>query len=130
MVLTNLTKYSDFGLLIIRVGLGVTFMLHGYPKLTAGREMWEGLGGGLGLPIPVVFGFVAALSEFLGGLMLIGGVFFRVALILLIGVMAGAITYHVKAGDGFKGYAHALELLIVFAGLLFTGPGKYSVDRK
>ena len=130
MVLTNLTKYSDFGLLIIRVGLGVMFMLHGFPKLKGGTEMWEGIGGSLGLPIPVVFGFLAALSEFVGGLMLIAGVFTRVALIVLIGVMAGAVTYHVKAGDGFAGYGHALDLLIVFVGLLFTGPGKYSVDRK
>jgi len=130
MILTNLTKYSDFGLLIIRVGLGVAFMIHGLPKLGGGPGAWDKLGGSLGLPLPVVFGFLAAMSEFVGGLMLAGGVFFRVAVILLIGTMAGAVLYHVKAGDGFKGYGHALDLLIVLTGLLFTGPGKYSVDRK
>ena len=130
MVLTNLTKYSDFGLLLMRVGLGITMMMHGFPKLTGGAGMWHDIGSGLGLPVPVAFGFMAAISEFIGGLMLIGGVFFRVALILLIGTMAGAVFYHVKAGDGFNGYSHALELLIVFLGLLFVGPGKYRVDRK
>ena len=62
--------------------------------------------------------------------MLIAGAFFRVACILLVGTMAGALFYHLKSGDDFLKYSHALESLIVFAGLLFVGPGKYSVDRK
>jgi len=44
--------------------------------------------------------------------------------------MAGALTYHLKSGDDFNKYAHALESLIIFTGLLFVGPGKYSVDKK
>jgi putative oxidoreductase len=130
MILTNLSKYSDFGLLFLRVGLGVAFMAHGLPKLSGGAETWEKLGSNVGLPMPVVFGFLAALSEFVGGLMLIAGAYFRVAVILLIGTMAGALLFHLKAGDGFLKYSHALESLIVFIGLLFVGPGKYSVDRK
>jgi putative oxidoreductase len=130
MILTNLSKYSDCGLLLIRVGLGVAFMAHGLPKLAGGPPAWEGLGQKVGLPLPVAFGFLAAVSEFVGGLMLIGGVYFRVACILLIGTMAGALFSHLRAGDGFLKYSHALESLIVFAGLLLVGPGKYSVDRK
>jgi putative oxidoreductase len=44
--------------------------------------------------------------------------------------MAGALIYHLRDDDGFNEYAHALESLIVFAALIFIGPGKYSVDKK
>ena len=130
MVLTGLTKYRDHGLLLLRVGLGVAFMIHGFPKLMGGPDTWTGLGSRVGLPLPVVFGFIAAVSETVGGLLLILGLYFRVACILLAGTMAGALTYHLKDGDGFNEFSHALESLIVFAALILIGPGKYSVDKK
>ena len=130
MILTGLTKYRDFGLLILRVGLGVAFMIHGFPKLMGGPDRWSGLGSSVGLPMPVVFGFLAAVSETVGGLLLVLGLGFRVACILLAGTMVGALTYHLKDGDGFDEYAHALESLIVFVALIFIGPGKYSIDKK
>jgi len=130
MVLTGLTKYRDFGLLLLRVGLGIAFVCHGFPKLMGGPDTWTGLGSRVGLPLPVVFGFIAAVSETIGGLLLILGLYFRVACILLCGTMLGALTYHLKDGDGFNEYAHALESLIVFAALIFIGPGKHSIDKK
>lgn len=33
-------------------------------------------------------------------------------------------------GDGIDGGAHAIEDVIVFAGLIFVGPGRFSVDKK
>ncbi|WP_369811116.1 DoxX family membrane protein [Hymenobacter mellowenesis] len=39
MFFTNRYPAHDFGLLIIRVGIGLMFMLHGYPKLTGGPAM-------------------------------------------------------------------------------------------
>jgi putative oxidoreductase len=78
----------------------------------------------------VVFGLLAALSEAVGGLLLILGLFFRVACLLLVGVMIGAMIFHLKRGDGFNMWSHAFEALVVFVSLLFIGPGAYSVDRK
>ena len=66
----------------------------------------------------------------LGGLLLILGLYFRVACILPAATMAGALIYHLRDGDPFREYAHALESLIVFVSLLFIGPGKHSVDKK
>jgi putative oxidoreductase len=37
---------------------------------------------------------------------------------------------HFGVGDGLKGAAHAIEDAVMFAGLFFIGPGKYSVDKK
>jgi putative oxidoreductase len=130
MVLAKLTKHRDFGLLILRAGLGISMMIHGFPKVMGGKDAWTGLGESVGLPAPIVFGILAALTEFLGGLMLAAGLYFRIACILLACAMAGALTYHLKAGDDFNNFSHALELLIVFVALIFVGPGKYSVDKE
>jgi putative oxidoreductase len=44
--------------------------------------------------------------------------------------MLVALITHLFNGDNFMGYGHALDLLIVFAGSIFIGAGKYSVDAK
>ena len=77
-----------------------------------------------------IFGILAASGELIGGLLLLTGAFFRPACLLLLWIMAMALTMHLKRGDGFNAYAHALELAFVFLGLFFAGPGKYSVDGK
>ena len=34
----------DFGLLILRVGIGVMFIIHGWGKLIGGTDKWEAIG--------------------------------------------------------------------------------------
>ena len=41
MVLRFLDKYRDIGLLFLRIGIGVMFIMHGLPKLIGGPEKWE-----------------------------------------------------------------------------------------
>ena len=48
MKLTNRYRFHDLGLLVLRIGLGVMFMVHGFPKLAGGPEAWAGLGGVMG----------------------------------------------------------------------------------
>jgi len=133
-ILDNLGKYRNTGLLLIRIGLGVMFIIHGFPKLAGGPDGWTGLGGSMKVIginfLPVFWGFMAAVSETFGGFLLIVGLFFRPALILLIFTMIIATLVHFGKGDGLQGASHAIELAIVFFGLIFIGPGKYSVDKK
>ena len=44
MVLTFLNKHRHIGLLVLRIGIGLMFMVHGAPKLFDGPEKWEKLG--------------------------------------------------------------------------------------
>ena len=45
MLLHHLSRYRDVGLLLVRVGLGITFMFfHGSQKLFGGPEVWRSLG--------------------------------------------------------------------------------------
>ncbi len=125
-------KYKDLGLLILRIGIGIMFMAHGYPKITGGEEKWLSLGNSmsnLGITfLPVFWGFMAAFAEFIGGAMIVLGLFTRIATGLLFFTMIVAATKHIVAGDPFGKYSHAVESVFWFLGLFFTGPGNYSLD--
>ena len=129
------TNYSpDFGLLILRVGIGGMFLLHGYPKLVGGTEKWAGLAQ-YGLPflpegnICAVFGLAAALAEFFGGLLLILGGYHRIACGALAITMAVAFNAKLadisNASNFAKDAGWPLELLIVAVALFFAGPGRF-----
>ncbi|MGM0547243.1 MAG: DoxX family protein [Bacteroidota bacterium] len=126
--------YRNIGLLIIRIGLGIMFILHGYPKMFGGPDKWVEVGSAmqfLGMDFaPMFFGFMAGVTEFFGGIFLLFGLFFTPSLIFLFLVMIVATIKNIGSGEEFAYYAHSIEMGIVFMGLLFIGPGKYSLDRK
>ena len=133
----GLGNYRNFGLLIIRIGLGIMFIFHGLPKLEGGVKSWEMTGSAanyVGIHFwHVAWGLAAACVETLGGFLLIIGLIFRpVCLLLLINLLVAASFLYHQPGEagGLMGASHAIEDAIVFAGLLFVGPGKYSVDKK
>ena len=134
MIFQKLDKHRDSGLLILRVGIGIMFMIHGFPKLSGGPEKWAKLGGAvsaLGINVsPTFMGFMAAISEFGGGLLLVLGLFTRPACFFLLSTMVVATLMHVKSGHAFVKYSHAFESAILFFSLLFIGPGKISLDEK
>ncbi len=124
----------DTGYLIIRVGIGFMIMLHGFPKIMGGPETWEQIGGAMGnLGItfaPVFWGLMAALTEFLGGICLMLGLFHRIAALFLTFTMFVAVVMHISIGDPFMPkIAYPLELGIVFIGLFFMGPRKWAIDN-
>lgn len=118
----------------MRIGLGVMFIMHGYPKLLGGPARWEGLGRAMsevGITfLPVVWGLSAAIAETVGGLFFIIGFFFRPTALTLAFTMFIASLRHLGAGDGLMGASHAIEIGMVFLALAFIGPGRYSVDKK
>ncbi len=132
MFFSNLSKYSDLGLLFIRIIFGSMFLYYGYPKLFGGVAMWGQIGqamGSVGVSIaPVFWGFMASISMFLGGICVLLGLFIRPACMFLAFTMFVATTMHFRKGDGLSGASHALEVCSVFLGLVFIGPGKYSID--
>ena len=127
-------KYKDIGLLILRIGVGLSFLLiHGYPKIIGGPALWTRLGGamgsfGIGIP-PEYWGLMAALAEFAGGFFLIFGLFTRpVAFIMAIDMIVATSTHFARL-DAWSGVSHPMKLAFVFIALIFIGAGKYSLDN-
>ncbi|MDN5284334.1 MAG: DoxX family protein [Mucilaginibacter sp.] len=133
-ILSNLNNYKNLGLLIIRLGLGFTFIYYGYPMLMGGIHSWKDVGEStkyVGIHFwPVVWGFLATATETIGGFLLVIGLAFRPACILLLLTLIVAAFSHFGQGEHLGGALHAIEDAFIFAGLLFVGPGKYSVDKK
>lgn len=130
---TKFENCRDIGLLILRLGVGAMFMVHGVPKIIAGPELWTKLGGAMGYFgihfWPTFWGFMAALSESGGGLLMVLGLFFRPAMALMFITMTVAATHHLASGDGIQKASHAIEAGTLFLGLIFIGPGKYTLMR-
>jgi putative oxidoreductase len=132
-------RYADFGLLIMRGGLGAMFVVHyGWPKLIGGPDEWRhtgravsylGLHGGY-----AAWGLLAALVECGGGACLALGLAARpVALALAVEMCVATIESYFRYFPFANGWilaAHPFELAVVFLGLFFLGPGKYSLDSQ
>lgn len=123
---------KDIGIAVIRCGLGVMFMYHGWSKMTGGSHGWEALGraietfgihGGFRW-----WGLMAAVSEFFGGACLIIGLGTRIAAFFMLCVMVTAAAMHMRQGNGLLVASHAIENGIVFLGLICMGAGSFSID--
>ena len=133
MILTSLNKYRHIGILILRIGLGCMFIFHGAPKMFGGPEEWKDTGRameslGIGF-MPMFWGIMAAISEFVGGIYLILGLFFRPTCIFLTATMLVAAISNLAEGEGLMGASHAIEMGIVFLSFILIGAGKYSIDE-
>ena len=101
------------GLLVLRIGIGIIFIIHGWPKLMGGVETWTQLGSTMSMVgitfAPSFWGFMAAAAEAIGGLFIIVGLLHRPVALMLIGTMIVAVIMHVTAGDSFGIYSNALK---------------------
>ena len=134
MFLTFLDRYRDAGLLLLRIGIGAVYIFaHGLSKITGGPAFWEQLGGAAGAVgltfLPTFWGFMAAFAEFFGGILLVLGLFFRPAAILMCLTMIVATIGH-ATGVIPGGPFHPLKMAILFFSLILIGPGRYSFDEQ
>lgn len=130
----------DFGLLLARIGVGLSMVIfHGYAKITGGPELWTKIGGAMEnvniTVFPVVWGFLAAFAESVCSCLLIVGVLFRPAALLLACTMFVATMRHLNLpadnpNSGWSGASHALELMCIYLCFLFTGPGRFSLTMR
>ena len=122
---------KDLGLFVIRVGIGLIFIKHGWDKITGGPQVWTNLGRSMqnfGITfMPVLWGLLATGAEFFGGIALTIGLCVPCAAALMACVMIVALVMHIKKGDSFEIFSHPLSLLCVFIGLMLAGGGSYSI---
>lgn len=122
----NLEKYHDVALLLLRIGVGVIFIVAGWGKLT-GIEGTQGFFGNLGIPLPGLMAWVVAIIEFFGGLMVLIGAYIRIPTLLMAIIMIVALLT-TKLGGEFSAARVDLLLMLMSSSLFILGSGKYSID--
>ena len=129
--MSNGSKHAACGITILRVVVGIVFLMHGWQKLFVFHFAGvAGFLGQLGVPAPSVMGVVLTLVEFLGGIALILGLFTRwAAWLLAIEMVVAILLVHFKHGFFMpQGFEFALTLLAANLALALNGPGSASVD--
>jgi putative oxidoreductase len=122
---------ARFAPVLLRVIVGIVGAVHGWPKM---KDLGAFIANvdKLGIPLAPVFGTAAALSEFLGGIALILGLFGRWAAFFFGCVMAVAV-FRVHWANGFlskgSGYEYPLVLLVASISIVLSGSGPLSIDR-
>ena len=120
---------TNLGLLLMRVMLGVVFIYHGQAKFSGGLDGFSGYLDSLGVPLPMLSAWLAALAELLGGLILLAGVAFRFTLWPLVFTMLVAcFTAHAgKFSVQDKGMEYPLTLAVMVTGLALVGAGDWTL---
>src|ERR1700682_1743808 len=127
----------SFGLLVLRLVVGLTVAAHGGQKLFGwwggpGMTGWTQSATRLRIRPAAPWAWVAALSEFGGGLLLALGLLSPLGSLGVAGAMLVAIaTVHWANGfwNGKRGFEFNLSLLGSVAALALPGPGIYSLDQ-
>jgi len=122
---------KDVTALIGRLGVGIVFIAHGWQKLTE----WGMAGTAasfekMGVPMPTISAWFAAIVELVGGIALIAGVALPVAGVLLAVNMLGAwVIVHLPNGLLGEGGSELVIVLGAAALALGFNGGAYSLDR-
>ncbi|NJD54350.1 MAG: DoxX family protein [Candidatus Methanoperedens sp.] len=130
-------KNNHYSLIILRAALGIIFFAHGSQKLLgwfggygfdATMQFFQQIG------IPAIIAMLIILGEFFGGILILSGLFTRVASAWISIIMLGAL-FMVHLPNGFflsgdkAGYEYVFALLFTALYLMLNGAGSLSLDR-
>jgi putative oxidoreductase len=125
---------QDLALLVLRIFSGFIIMQFGLAKVVGGKYLMARIGSSMkifGLGSGFIFwGWAATLSELVGGSLLMVGFCTRLASAFLFFTMLVATLLSLKLGTYFAGVALPLEMAGAFLALMFSGPGRFSLDGK
>lgn len=130
---------KDFGATILRVIVGIVYVMHAYLSLvvftpTGTADSMKAAG----LPTPVLMAWIVIVVHSLGGAMLVVGLWTRVAAAATAVIILGALVkVHLPQGffltvmeDGsVGGFEFVLLLLAASGALILTGGGALAITR-
>jgi putative oxidoreductase len=125
---------DDLGKLLLRLTLGVLFLLHGIAKITGGISGIEGMVTGAGLP--GFFAYGVYIGEVVAPILLVLGFYSRIAAAVIAINMVVAIAL-AHANELFQlgkqgGWALELQGMFLFTAiaLVLIGPGRFGINRR
>src|SRR6202030_4762046 len=113
-----LERWKPLALAMLRASIGIIFIYHGYPKLFTHTH--DIMAAFQRMGFPSFFAYIAGVVEFFGGIVLILGLFARIAALLLAGEMAVAVLeVHFPQGaiTDVKNYQFPMILAVAFFAL-------------
>ena len=124
-----LDRLQPLALLVARLALGMIMVAHGYQNTF--RHLHDHVHFVAGLGLPAWLGYVSAVSEFLGGILVVAGFFTRVAAFAICVDLAVAIwKVHWHNGlTGDHGYEFPLAAASLAFVLIFFGAGPIAFDH-
>jgi putative oxidoreductase len=123
-------KYPNLALLMLRLVAGGIFAYEGALKLFVwDRVSLAGYFGGLGFPMPEIVGMAIGVFEFVGGLLIVAGIFTRLlSLFAAIEMAVAAVVANLPSGITAATEVGFL-LFAIFLALFLVGAGKFSLIR-
>src|SRR3954466_15591459 len=124
----------NLGLLVLRVALGATMILHGYNHFFRGGKI-AGTGrwfASLGMKPGKLHAVLASVTEIGAGFMFAAGLLTPLAAAGLIGTMTVAIgTWHRKNGFFIikEGWEYVALIIVACITVSTIGPGEWSIDN-
>jgi putative oxidoreductase len=127
--LRYLDRLQPLALLIMRLALGAVMVAHGYHKVFGGLHQHVAFVSKLGLPGWTAY--LSAFAEFFGGLLVVIGLFTRLAAFAICVDLSVAIAkVHFHNGlTGNGGYEFPLALATLAFALIFFGSGPIAFDH-
>ncbi len=125
----SLNSLQPVGLLVLRLSLALIFFSHGYPELAHNAAGMQGFFVQHGLP--GYFVYVSGVMEVFGAILLVLGVFTRVAALLL-AIEMGVAIWKVHSAGGYlavHNYEFPLAMLAGSFALATVGAGLLSLDH-
>jgi putative oxidoreductase len=126
--LRYLDRMQPLALLALRLTLGAVMVAHSYHKVYGHMHDYAHYVASLG--IPTWLGYVSAIVEFAGGILMVLGLFTRCAAIaILIDMLVAIAKVHWPHGLlGQGGYEFPLALATISFALIFYGAGPIAID--
>lgn len=130
--MNSIAKRQDLGLALIRIVVGLVFLVHGWQKLFVyGHAGVTGAMAQMGIPFPSLSAYLVSFTEFLGGLALLLGVLTRlIAIPIAFQMLVAIAAVHFKSGFFLpSGYEYAMTLFVASVGLAIAGGGAFAIDN-
>jgi len=125
--LNILLVFSDWSLLLLRIVVGIIFLVHGWPKLKKLTETWGNFSM-MGFKPGWFWGTIVAVLEVVGGALLLLGIWVQVPALLLAVQMMVVTLWKIKKGEKLSG-GYEFDLLLVAGALVLVtmGGGAFSL---